>query len=100
MILMLFMLPGWWIFGGGKTEDSGQGILVDAEGTEKIPEEKIEELVRKHFPLRPRGIIEHLDLLRPIYKETARHGHFGRSGDGFTWEKTDMAETLRKEAGL
>jgi len=75
-------------------------ILVDAEGTEKIPEEKIEELVRKHFPLRPRGIIEHLELLRPIYKETARHGHFGRSGEGFTWEKTDKADVLKKDAGL
>ena len=75
-------------------------ILVDAEGTERIPEEKIEELVRKHFPLRPGGIIKHLDLLRPIYKETARHGHFGRSGDGFTWEKTDKAEVLKKDAGL
>ncbi|MDP8247568.1 MAG: methionine adenosyltransferase [Candidatus Tritonobacter lacicola] len=75
-------------------------VLVDAEGTEKVPEEKIEELIKKHFPLKPHGIIEHLDLLRPIYKETARHGHFGRTGDAFTWEKTDKAEILRKEAGL
>ena len=75
-------------------------ILVDAEGTERVPEEKIEELIKKHFPLRPKAIIEHLDLLRPIYKETARHGHFGRAGEAFTWERTDKAEILKKEAGL
>lgn len=73
-------------------------VEVDAEGTAKIPEEKIVELVKKHFPLTPMGIINHLDLRKPIYKETARHGHFGR--DIFSWERTDKAEVLRKEAGL
>jgi len=58
--------------------------------------------VRQHFPLTPRGIIKHLDLLRPIYKQTARHGHFGRphANGGFTWEKTDKADALAKAAGV
>jgi S-adenosylmethionine synthetase len=59
--------------------------------------------VREHFPLTPRGIIKHLDLLKPIYKQTARHGHFGRTpgSDGaFSWEKTDKAQALAKAAGL
>ena len=75
-------------------------VLVSTEHTAKIPESKIEELVDKHFDLTPRGIIDHLQLRRPIYKITASHGHFGRSEDSFTWEKTDKAEILRKEAGL
>lgn len=75
-------------------------ILVSTEHTAKIPESKIEELVNKHFNLTPKGIIEHLKLRRPIYKITATHGHFGRTEDSFTWEKTDKAEILRKEAGL
>ncbi len=75
-------------------------ILVDTEGTAKIPEPKIEALVREHFPLRPGQIIKRLDLLRPIYKKTARHGHFGRNDPDFTWEKTDLAGTLKKAAGL
>lgn len=75
-------------------------ILVSTEHTAKIPESKIEELVEKHFDLTPKGIIEHLKLRRPIYKNTAWHGHFGRNEDDFSWEKTDKAETLRKEAGL
>lgn len=75
-------------------------ILVSTEHTAKIPESKIEELVNKHFNLTPKGIIEHLKLRRPIYKITATHGHFGRTEDTFTWEKTDKAEILRKEAGL
>lgn len=75
-------------------------ILVSTEHTAKIPEPKIEELVNKHFNLTPKGIIEHLKLRRPIYKITATHGHFGRTEDTFTWEKTDKAEILRKEAGL
>ncbi|OHB87394.1 MAG: methionine adenosyltransferase [Planctomycetes bacterium RIFCSPHIGHO2_02_FULL_40_12] len=75
-------------------------ILVSTEHTAKIPESKIEELVNKHFDLTPKGIIEHLKLRRPIYKITASHGHFGRTEDSFTWEKTDKAEILRKEAGL
>lgn len=75
-------------------------ILVSTEGTNRIPEDKIEELVRKHFDFRPKAIIDNLKLKRPIYRETARHGHFGRTGENFTWEKTDKAELLRKEAGL
>ncbi|MBI2560309.1 MAG: methionine adenosyltransferase [Planctomycetes bacterium] len=75
-------------------------VLVHTEGTAKIPEERIAELVEKHFDLTPTGIIKRLNLRRPIYKETARNGHFGRTGDGFTWEKTDMVDILRKEAGL
>src|SRR5690349_9293975 len=73
-----------------------------SEGTSVIPEDQIAELVRKHFPLTPRGIIKHLDLLKPIYKQTARHGHFGRKPgpDGsFSWEKTDKAAALAKDAG-
>ncbi|ODS32056.1 MAG: S-adenosylmethionine synthetase [Candidatus Scalindua rubra] len=75
-------------------------IMVSTEHTAKIPELKIEELVEKHFDLTPKGIIEHLKLRRPIYKNTAWDGHFGRNEDNFTWEKTDKAEILRKEAGL
>lgn len=75
-------------------------INVDTFGTNNIPEEKIVELVKKHFPLTPKWIIEKLDLLRPIYKKTSTYGHFGRNDSDFTWEKTDMAETLRKDAGL
>lgn len=75
-------------------------INVDTSGTNKIPEEKIVELVKKNFKLNPGEIIKRLDLLRPIYKKTAAYGHFGRNDPDFTWEKTDMADTLRKEAGL
>ncbi len=73
-------------------------VLVDTEGTAKISEDKIAKLVRDHFPLTPAGIIRHLKLKRPIYKETARNGHFGRTGPGFTWELTDKAAALRKAA--
>jgi S-adenosylmethionine synthetase len=77
-------------------------VTVSTEGTAVIPEDQIAELVKQHFPLTPRGIIKHLDLLRPIYKQTARHGHFGRPPvDGaFTWEKTDKADALAKAAGI
>ena len=75
-------------------------INVDTSGTNKIPEEKIVALVKKNFSLNPREVIKRLDLLRPIYKKTAAYGHFGRSDPDFTWEKTDMADALRKEAGL
>ena len=75
-------------------------LLVNTLGTGKIPEEKIRELVGKNFDLTPRGIIEHLDLRRPIYKRTAVYGHFGRNEEGFTWERTDKAELLKKEAGI
>ena len=74
-------------------------ILVDTKGTEKISPEILDKLVRKHFPLTPRGIIDHLKLRRPIYKQTAAYGHFGRNEPGFTWEKTDKASLLRKEVG-
>jgi S-adenosylmethionine synthetase len=73
-------------------------VLVDTQGTSKIDEDRISDLVRDFFPLTPKGIIKHLKLRRPIYKETARHGHFGRSGPGFTWEKTDMANKLARAA--
>lgn len=71
-------------------------INVDTFGMGKLPNGDLAELVRKHFDFSPRGIIEHLKLRRPIYSATAAYGHFGRSGEGFTWEKTDMAEKLKK----
>src|SRR3989344_1048404 len=73
-------------------------ILVNAFGTEKIPEEKIVELVKKNFDFRPKALIEQLNLRRPIYRKTAAYGHFGRNDPDFTWEKTDRAELLQKEA--
>jgi S-adenosylmethionine synthetase len=75
-------------------------ILVDTFNTGKIPQQKISKLVRDHFPMTPRGIIEHLKLRRPIYKKTAAYGHFGRTEPEFTWERTDLAEKIKKEAGL
>jgi S-adenosylmethionine synthetase len=75
-------------------------VMVSTEGTGKVPNGKLVKIVRDLFPLTPKGIINYLDLLRPVYKETARHGHFGRTGDGFTWEKTDRAEEIRKAAKL
>jgi S-adenosylmethionine synthetase len=75
-------------------------INVDTFGSEKIPVEKIEDLVREHFDLRPAAIIRDLDLRRPIYAKTAAYGHFGREDQDFTWERTDKAEMLRKAAGL
>ena len=75
-------------------------ISVDTFGTGKISEEKIIELIRKNFDLRPAAIIRDLDLRRPIYKKTASYGHFGRPDPDFTWERTDRAEELRKQAGL
>lgn len=75
-------------------------IMVDSFGTAKISEDKIKELIRGHFNLSPKGMIKSLDLLRPIYKKTAAFGHFGREEKEFTWEKTDKAELLRKDAGL
>jgi len=73
-------------------------ILIDTHGTNKIPEEKITELVKKHFVLTPSAIIEKLDLRHPIYKQLATYGHFGRPDLTLTWEKTDKAEILRKAA--
>jgi S-adenosylmethionine synthetase len=75
-------------------------VNVDCFGTNKIPEEKISELVMKHFSLTPKGIIQSLNLRRPIYRKTAAYGHFGRNDPDFTWERIDKAELLRKEAGL
>ena len=75
-------------------------VNVDTLGTNKIPESKIVELVKKHFKLTPKWIIEHLNLRRPIYRKSAAYGHFGREDTDFTWEKTDFADTLRVEAGL
>jgi len=71
-------------------------VLVDTEGTAKIPERRIEQLVRDQFDLTPAAIIKYLNLKRPIYRETAAHGHFGRTGAGFTWERTNVAEKLRR----
>jgi S-adenosylmethionine synthetase len=75
-------------------------IMIDTFGTGKVREDLIEDLVRAHFKLTPKGMIEQLDLLRPIYKMTACYGHFGRTEPEFTWERTDLAEILRLEAGL
>jgi S-adenosylmethionine synthetase len=75
-------------------------VMVDTFGTGKISDEKITELVIKHFDMRPKAIIDHLKLLRPIYRKTAVYGHFGRNDPDFTWEQTDKAELLRKEAKI
>ena len=75
-------------------------VMAETFGTAAIPEEKITTLIREFFMLTPKAIIETLDLRRPIYKATAAYGHFGRSGPGFTWERTDRADALRKAAGL
>jgi S-adenosylmethionine synthetase len=75
-------------------------VMVDTFGTGKVPDQKVQEIVRATFNLTPRGIIEHLDLRRPIYKKTAAYGHFGRTEEEFTWEKTERAVDLHKAAGL
>jgi len=75
-------------------------ILVDTYGSGKIEEETIAKLIRKNFNLTPKGIIDHLRLRRPIFKKTAAYGHFGKNDPDFTWEQTDKAATLKKEAGL
>ena len=74
-------------------------VMADTFGTGTIPNSQITELIRGFFKLTPKGIIETLDLRRPIYAPTAAYGHFGRTGPGFTWERTDKAEAIRKEAG-
>jgi len=74
-------------------------VLVDTFGTGQVPDDRISDLVRGHFKLTPRGIIEMLDLRRPIYKKTAAFGHFGRSEPEFTWERTDKAAALKADAG-
>ncbi len=75
-------------------------VLVDTFGTAKADEDKIAELVRSNFKLTPKGIMESLNLRRPIYRKTAAYGHFGRNDPDFTWEKTDKADALREQAGL
>jgi S-adenosylmethionine synthetase len=75
-------------------------IMVDTEGTGKIPDRRLEQIVRAQFDFRPRAIIEYLDLRRPIFKKTAAFGHFGRSEPEFTWERTDRVKDLRNAAGL
>lgn len=75
-------------------------IMVDTFNTTKISEDKIKDLIQAHFELHPKKMIESLNLLRPIYRKTAAYGHFGRTEDEFTWEKTDRADSLRRDAGL
>jgi S-adenosylmethionine synthetase len=75
-------------------------VMVDTFGTGKISNETLTELIRKHFDLRPKGIVNMLDLLRPIYQKTAAYGHFGRDEPEFTWEATDRANLLKSDAGL
>ena len=75
-------------------------VMVHTEGSGRIPEQKITELVRAHFKLTPRGIIDHLKLRRPIYRKTAAFGHFGRTEDTFSWEATDKAGALKDQAAV
>jgi S-adenosylmethionine synthetase len=75
-------------------------LNVETFGTGHVSDDQIVELVKKHFDLRPAGIIKHLDLRRPIYQATAAYGHFGRIDGDFPWERTDKAEALRRDAGL
>jgi len=75
-------------------------ITVNTYGTGVIDDERLSALVREHFDLRPKGIIQMLDLLRPIYRKTAAYGHFGRDEPEFSWERTDKAEALRAAAGI
>ena len=75
-------------------------VMVTTFGTGKVSDERLEQLVRQHFDLRPKGIVQMLDLLRPIYQKTAAYGHFGREDRDFTWERTDKADALRQAAGL
>ena len=75
-------------------------INIETFGTGKIDDERLVMLVRNHFDLRPKGLIEMLELLRPVYRKTAAYGHFGREHVDFTWERTDKAEQLREAAGL
>src|SRR5690349_20206 len=75
-------------------------VMAETFGTGSVPDSQITELIRSTFKLTPRGIIETLDLRRPIYRATSNYGHFGRTGPGFTWERTDRADAIRREAGL
>jgi S-adenosylmethionine synthetase len=74
-------------------------VMVDSSGTSAVADEEMQKLVRKHFELTPAGIIKSLDLRRPIYRKTAAYGHFGRPDPDFTWERTDKADALKKDAG-
>jgi S-adenosylmethionine synthetase len=74
--------------------------MVDTFGTERIPVERIQELIGEHFDLRPAAIIRDLELRRPIYKKTAAYGHFGREDEDFAWERTDKADALSQAAGV
>ncbi|MBC7293018.1 MAG: methionine adenosyltransferase domain-containing protein, partial [Thermoleophilia bacterium] len=75
-------------------------IAIETFGTGAIPDEKIVELIKKHFDMRPAAIIRHLDLRKPQFRKVAAYGHFGRNDLDVAWEKTDMADILREEAGL
>ncbi len=75
-------------------------IMLDLMGTGVLPKDRVKEIVKEVFDLRPAAIIEYLDLLRPIYRKTSAYGHFGRSEPEFTWEQTNMADTLREKAGI
>jgi S-adenosylmethionine synthetase len=75
-------------------------VMVDTEGTGRVADDKLTRLVRSHFKLTPRGIMEELDLRRPIYRKTAAFGHFGRVEPEFAWERTDKADAIRADAGL
>jgi S-adenosylmethionine synthetase len=74
--------------------------MVTTEGTGKVSDERLAQLVQDHFDLRPKGIVQMLDLLRPIYTKTAAYGHFGREEPEFSWEKTDKAAALKAAAGV
>ena len=73
-------------------------VMVDSHGTGKAPDTRLSELVRKHFDLSPAGIIQSLDLRKPIYRKTAAYGHFGRENEGFRWELLDRVEDLKRDA--
>jgi len=75
-------------------------VAIETFGTGKIAEDRLESIVREHFDLRPKGLIAQLDLLKPIYQKTAAYGHFGRTEDSFSWEKTDKVDALKNAAGL
>ena len=75
-------------------------VMVTTEGTGKVSDERLAQLVQDHFDLRPKGIVQMLDLLRPIYTKTAAYGHFGREEPEFSWEKTDKAAALKAAAGV
>jgi S-adenosylmethionine synthetase len=74
--------------------------MIDMMGTGKVPKERVKQIVNEVFDLRPAAIIHYLELLRPIYRQTAAYGHFGRNEPGFSWEQTNMAQVLREKAGL